>query len=233
MTDAGPTSNFKTEDQQGSEKDTRKFNLEEFIFNYRFPLAFLLMGAILVGAGVIYFKNTQGGKADEIEILESSDSAKGQSEIVVEVSGAIEKPGVYEFSTGSRIEDLLIAAGGISAEADRVWVEKYINRAAKLTDGQKLYIPRDQDYGEQSDSLSARNDGNIKVDQDVLGAGTENLVNINLASQKSLEELPGIGPVYAQSIIEHRPYSSVEELLTKSALKKNVYEKIKDQVSVY
>ena len=59
------------------------------------------------------------------------------------------------------------------------------------------------------------------------------MVNINTATLKELDTLPGIGPVYGQNIIEHRPYSTVEELLSKAVLKKNVYEKIKDKVSVY
>ncbi|MHA2055880.1 MAG: ComEA family DNA-binding protein [Candidatus Hodarchaeales archaeon] len=56
---------------------------------------------------------------------------------------------------------------------------------------------------------------------------------MNTATLKELDSLPGIGPVYGQSIIEHRPYSTVEELLSKDALKKSTYEKVKDLVTVY
>ncbi len=109
-------------------------------------------------------------------------------------------------------------------------MEKYVNRAAKLVDGQKIYVPR---QNEQSVNITANN---LVGDQGTsLGTSTYTsvLININTASLKDLESLSGIGPVYAQSIIEHRPYSSVEELLSKEALKVHVYEKIKDKVTAY
>ena len=119
----------------------------------------------------------------------------------------------------------MVLAGGLSADADRTWVEKTLNRAAKISDGQKIYIP----------SISEK----LEVKSQNLGTGTagnsliDSLVNINTASLSELDKLPGIGPVYGQSIIDHRPYSTVEELVSKGALKKNVYEKVKDKVSVY
>jgi len=72
-----------------------------------------------------------------------------------------------------------------------------------------------------------------KVDQGVIVVGAGSLTNVNSANQSELEDLTGIGPVYAQSIIEHRPYSNVEELVSKGALKKSVFEKIKDSVTAY
>ena len=65
------------------------------------------------------------------------------------------------------------------------------------------------------------------------GSESEKLININTASQKELESLWGIGPVYAQNIIEHRPYSKVDELIEKKILKTNVYDRNKDTLTVY
>ncbi len=137
--------------------------------------------------------------------------------------------GVYKLSNGSRVDDLLIISGGLSASADRDWVTKNINRAAKLSDGQKLYIYH-------SEELSARNtEGSLdkKVLGTIAGSDPAMLVNINTASQKELESLVGIGPVYAQSIIEHRPYSNLEELLSKKIIPQKTYEKIKNEISLY
>jgi len=238
-----PSEELKISDdliKRGKETSSKKrtFDFEEFLQQYRYPITVFLLGLILVGFGVIYFKVGRDNKSSNIEVLEEATEAQDQGlELVVEISGAVEKPGVYKLSGGSRVEDLLIAAGGISADADREWVEKMINRAAKITDGQKIFIPSkselapNQDY--QSEVSGAKNNGDVKLYQGVQGSGYDNLVNINTSSQKELEELPGIGPVYAQSMIEHRPYSSVEELLSKDALKKSVYEKIKDLVTVY
>lgn len=176
-------------------------------------------------------KNGGLSKSSSVEVLESTtESGEDGLELVVEIAGAVEKPGVYHLAKTSRVEDLLIAAGGISANADRIWVEKTINRAAKLIDGQKLYIP-DEDY--QTDVLGDKSEGGIKVDQGTSGSRSNQLININTASLKELDSLPGIGPVYGQNIIEQRPYSSVSDLSSKGVLKPATFEKIKDLVAVY
>lgn len=121
-------------------------------------------------------------------------------------------------------------AGGITKQADSEWVEKNINKAAPLVDGQKIYIPN---KSEQSKVLSAsKSDGESTppVSPSVQVSGT---VNINSASQKELEALWGIGPATAQKIIDQRPYSDVSELLSKKILKKNVYDKIYTELSVF
>jgi competence protein ComEA len=211
-----------------------RFNFSEFLESNKLQIAGILIGLILIGIGILLYKQGYFSPSDSIEVIDAvTDDITQKSELIIEVSGAIEKPGVYKLSEGSRVEDLLIAAGGISADADRGWVEKYINRAAKLADGQKLYILKNGEDNSQSQSSSATNVGGIKQDQGVLGTGQSGLININSASLSELDSLPGIGPVYGQSIIDHRPYSSVEELLSKGALKDHVYQKVKDQVTVY
>jgi competence protein ComEA len=209
-------------------KKLKKFNFDEFLFKYRWPLTFLLIGAILIGLGVFFAKDELSLSSTKIEVLETNSGAQDKgSEIVVEVVGAVETPGVYKFLIGARVEDALIASGGVSADADRAWIEKFINRAAKLSDGQKVYVPR---IGEEVKSSTSRTStGSTGVGGEVAGG----LININSASASELESLWGIGPVYAQNIIEQRPYSSVEELLTKKIIKKNVYERNKDKLTVY
>jgi competence protein ComEA len=109
-------------------------------------------------------------------------------------------------------------------------MQRSLNRAAKLIDGQKIYIPV---VGEQLGGESAKNIGGYNSVLGSQGSGQVGLVNINLASQKELESLPGIGPVYAQKISEQRPYSNIEELLSKNVLNKSTFEKVKDLVTVY
>ncbi len=202
-------------------------NWNELFFKYRFQILFFLIGAILIGLGLLLVKDNRI-TSSKIEVLESTTEGLGEDlEVVVEVAGAVEKPGVYKLTKGVRIEDALISAGGISADADRIWMEKSLNRAAKLIDGQKIYIPRKD---EQISGVSASSLGGYQTISSSQGSG---LVNANAASQKELESLWGIGPVTAQNIVEQRPYSSVEELLTKKILKSNVYERNKDKLSVY
>lgn len=204
-------------------------NWEDFLLRYKFQIIFVLIGAILIGFGALLIKDETDGGTSKIEILE--DTTQGETtEIIAEVAGAVENPGVYKLSANARIEDLLIAAGGLSVNADRKWMERSLNRAAKITDGQKIYIPRS---GEQTEVLSAKDGGVYQTTSSTFGSGGSGLININTASQKELESMWGIGPVYAQNIIEQRPYSSVEELLSKKIIKQNVYDRNKDKMTVY
>jgi competence protein ComEA len=201
-------------------------NFEEFFFKYRYYFLILLSGLILIGFGAFFWQNKLHLSSNNIEVLEGTTGAQETSFLVVEIVGAVEKPGVYKLAAGSRVDDLLVAAGGFSADADRSWVDKNINRAAKLSDGQKVVI-------QQSGVLSAENSGTHQSVSSVGGSGQQNLININTASLSELDKLPGIGPVYGQNIIDHRPYSKIEELTEKGILGKSVYEKIKNLITVY
>jgi competence protein ComEA len=206
--------------------DLPAFNFEEFLFKYRYYLLVFLSGLILIGFGAFFWQNKSHLSSNKVEVLEGTTESQETSFLVVEITGAVEKPGVYKLPQNSRTEDLLVMAGGFSADADRNWVDKNINRAAKLSDGQKVYI-----Y--QSGVLSAENSGQYQSASGTWGSGQENLVNINAAGLSELDELPGIGPVYGQNIIDHRPYSKIEELTEKGVLKTSVFEKIKNLISVY
>jgi competence protein ComEA len=229
MTPEGPQGNLvmdKTIKKGIGRKESLGF--EKILDKNKIPFALAIIGLILVGFGAFMYRQGSFGKTPEIEVLESATI--NEEEIVVEVAGAVEKPGVYKLHDGSRVEDLLIVAGGVSATANRDWMEKMINRAARLKDGQKLYIP---DVDEQTDVLSAKRTGGEQTTSPAWGSGLGDMVNINTATLKELDALPGIGPGYGQNIIEHRPYSNTEELLINDVVPKNTYEKIKDSVTVY
>ncbi len=211
--------------------NNEKFNPLSFASQNLPAVVFFLIGILLTGTGIFSSIHNQNSAEDEIQIIdESVEAEETTGKIVVEVSGAVNKPGVYELPLESRIEEALEAAGGINNDADIEWIAKTINRAAKLTDGQKVYIKK---FNEQSQEASANNTGGDQTTSTTILGQTEEKVNINEASQSKLEDLWGIGPVTAKSIIEHRPYSSVEELLQKKILKTNVYERNKDLFSVY
>ncbi len=181
------------------------------------------MGVILMAVG-LFFVGGFRGEESEVEILTQEEEKP--EEFVVDVGGAVEKPGVYKLEEGTRINDVLIVAGGVSAEADREYLARYVNLAQKIRDGSKIYILKKSDKGVIPRS-ALRSEGAVAG---VTGGG---LVNVNTASAAELDKLWGIGPVTAQKIIEGRPYSSVEELLTKKVLKKNVYERNKDKLGVF
>ena len=206
-----------------SEESEWKAKIQAWFEQYRLFLIAGLGGLFLLFGGFSFLSGVF--EQPKVEILESGGNEKvegDESKITVEVWGAVVKPGVYELLASDRVERLLIASGGLSAEADREWVEKYVNRAAKLLDGQKIYIPAE---GE----LSVVGGGSSSAGK-LLGVQT-GLININSATQSELEKLKGIGPARATAIIENRPYSAPGELLSKKVVPKSVYEQIKDQIT--
>jgi len=198
---------------------------------HRVQIALALMGIILSGLG-IYLLIFSNNSEPKIQIIDEA-SNESINKIVIQVTGAVNSPGVFEMSANERIIDAIEKAEGLKADADTKWVDKVLNMASKLTDGQKIYIPS---IDEQADVLSAKNNGgtNGQTGEDLINSNpTSEVININTASQDELEELWGIGPVTAKSIIEQRPYSDVNELLTKKILKTNVFERNKDFLTVY
>lgn len=145
------------------------------------------------------------------------DGAAGSGQIVVDVDGAVAHPGLYKLPPGSRVQAALAAAGGLSPQADA----HRINRAAKLHDGQKLYV---LSQGESAPPLAASNgqgcEGQACTSADGADAGSDaegqGLVNINTANATQLTQLPGVGPAIAQKIIDYRtangPFTSVDDL---------------------
>ena len=181
------------------------------------PIAIGGLGLILIIIGLIQFLTRPSQK--EPLVFEQGKEEQKQ-EVVVDIEGAVIKPGVYKLSSDNRTVDALAAAGGLSEEADRNWVEKNINLAKKVTDGLKIYIPRSGEQVLSENSVQSLQQG---------GAGP--VINLNTASQSDLESLPGIGAVTAQKIIEARPYTSIEELLSRKVVGQSTYDKIKDKIA--
>ena len=189
------------------------------IEKFKLPIALSILGLVLIIGGVV----TSGIGDQKSKEFPKESLVQAQKSISVDVSGAVNTPGVYKLNDGDRIEEAIRLAGGFSEKANSEYISKNLNLAQKLSDGTKVYVPFE---GETSGGSS-----NTGV---VAGASTKNTkININTASQSELEALDGVGPSYASKMISARPYSSVEELLSKNTVTKSVYEKIKDSVVVY
>ena len=204
-------------------------NWEEIFIKYRYPILIILLGLILTAFGVLFYKKDVLAPQTKVEVLNAITVSQTGMDITTEIAGSVVRPGVYKMPSGSRIDDLLILSGGFSGDADRTWTEKYLNRAGVLTDGQKIYIPQSGEISAKTGGVNQTGSGPIEV----TGGTPVNPVNINTASLQELDSLPGIGQVYAQNIIEHRPYSTLEELVSKGAIKQSLYEKIKNLVTIY
>jgi len=144
-----------------------------------------------------------------------------ETPIVVHITGAVPRPGVYALPQDARVQDAISAAGGFLADAEKTG----INLARILDDGEQLDIP----FVEGA-SLVLPTPG-----PEVITSGSE-LININTASQPELESLPGIGPTTAQKIIAYReangPFINPEDIINVSGIGPGTYERIKDLITV-
>lgn len=192
-----------------------------------------LVGIVgLVGIGILLYGvwRVVAPEKARVEIVENRTENKNieySEEIIVDVAGAVEKPGLYKLPSGSRVGDALVNAGGLSAEADRNWVSRYINLAEEVKDGSKVYIPL---ISESANQQISELDGQTAGVSDSRSGGK---ININTASVSELDSLWGVGEARANTIINNRPYGSVEEFLDRASIPQNVFDKIKDQISVY
>lgn len=140
----------------------------------------------------------------------------------IHVLGAVAAPGVIAVPEGSIVQDAILAAGGLTLEADPA----QLNMAAPLNSGQQIIV------GTQGDPLGEVRDGAGSAGGGAGGA----LVNLNTASQAQLEELPSVGPVLAGAIITWREdnggFVSVEDLQEVSGIGPKNFEKLKPLVTV-
>ncbi|MBF8249982.1 MAG: competence protein ComEA, competence protein ComEA [Candidatus Levybacteria bacterium] len=187
------------------------------------PLSLGTLGMIFFAYGLIGLFSSNKGTEDIVFEASSEKNSIETRTILVDIEGAVVKPGVYKVPQESRIQDAFVVAGGLAATADRDYIAKNFNLATKLTDGAKIYVPFLGEAASAPSVLSSSSEGVI------VGA----LVNINSASESQLDTLPGIGPVTAQKIIAGRPYSSVNELLDKKIVGAKVFEQIKNKISIY
>ena len=145
-----------------------------------------------------------------------------QDLITVDVKGAVKAPGIYDLPVGSRVNDAVQKAGGLTEQAD----SKLLNLAQKVSDEALVYVPT---KGEESASQQT-------------GSGTDSStskakkVNLNKASLEELKQVKGLGGKRAQDIIDHREangkFKSVDELKKVSGIGAKTIEKLKDYVTV-
>ena len=139
--------------------------------------------------------------------------------LVVDVEGAVVRPGIIELPAGSRVADAIQAAGGYGPDADLVAAAAQVNLAAILRDGQQVLVPL---VGESKVGGS----GN---------GGVGGLVDLNTAGPEALDALPGIGPVTVQKIVaarDEQPFASLKEMVTRKVLTNAQVDKIRDLVTL-
>ena len=151
----------------------------------------------------------------------TEESVTHTQTIFVDISGAVEKPGVYEVSNDTRLFEVIEMAGGLSEDADA----DHVNQASFVEDGQKIIIPV-----KGSDAVNDLLSGSAEYTGEDSG-----LININTAAADELKTLSGIGDTMAQRIIEYRSqraFKSKEDIMSVDGIGSKTYEKIKDSITV-
>ena len=157
---------------------------------------------------------------EEKEDKNQKEEVVEQDLITVDVKGAVKSPGIYDLPVGSRINDAVQKAGGLTDNAD----SKSINLAQRISDEALVYIPTKEEATSQEAQSNASNTKENKK------------VNLNKASLEELKQVKGLGSKRAQDIIDHREsngkFKSVDELKKVSGIGAKTIEKLKEYVTV-
>lgn len=185
-------------------------------------------GQVVEGEGATGSSGATGAAAGSQSA--SSSAAAGTAPVVVDVEGAVKRPGVYELSADARVADAVESAGGFSKAASRASV----NLAQKLADGSQVYVPTRREAGASASASAGAGAGSpSSVAGDGAGQGK---VNINTASSEELQKLSGIGPALAERIIDYREsnggFSSIEDLKKVSGIGDARFGQLEDDVCV-
>ena len=188
----------------------------------------------------IYNKNQIRSDIDlESEILISNTSENKtnveiqEDLVIIHITGSVKNPGIVKLKYGSRIEDAIEAAGGLTENADIT----NVNLADVLDDGVKIRIPSitDEKNGDEQILEEGSGENIIEETNMTLGASTKE-VNINKATETELQSLPGIGASLASRIIEYRnqngKFSKIEDIKNVNGIGDSKYDNIKDFITV-
>ena len=196
----------------------------------------------IVVIGIMYFIYNKNQVKEDInienEILVNSvitnENNTNDDIVIIHITGSVKNPGIVKLKEGSRIEDAIESAGGLTENAD---ITK-VNLAYVVEDGTKIKIPSasEEDIGDE-DIIDSKSGDNIIIEENTVSSNNSTqTININKATEKEFETLPGIGPSLASKIIEYRnqngKFESIEDIKNVNGIGDNKYEKIKDLITV-
>lgn len=179
---------------------------------YKKSLLILLILALAAAGGTIYGIYSQN-QSETLDSAEQDTEAVSRT-ITVYVTGAVNKPGVVTVTEGARAADAINVCGGVLPNVDK----DSINMAQVLKDGQQLRVPERKAGSSFAGSISSK-DGQI---------------NINTADEKTLDELPGVGPAMAKRIVEYREtegaFQSIEDIKKIKGIGEAKFNRMKDKL---
>lgn len=167
------------------------------------------------------FSEDEGALREAGEKGDKSEPEKDR--IYVHICGAVNLPGVYEFTGETRVFQVVERAGGLLPKA----CGEALNQAGTVEDGSRIYVPTVEEWESGYEALAA--------DKGAEETG-DGLVNINTADEEKLCSLPGVGKTRAQAILEYRTehggFQAIEDIQKVSGIKSGLFEKIKDYIKV-
>lgn len=189
----------------------------------------VLLAVVALAAGGAFYAGMHGQEEAVTLDAGTTPQAKApakESEIVVYVAGAVNRPGVVQLAEGARAKDAVDACGGFLPTADT----NGVNLAQKLKDGMQVTVPEKSPQGTAAQGAA----GGAQA-----GAAKslpEGMVNINTADEKELDKLPGVGPAMAKRIVEYRmengAFQAPEEIKRVKGIGDAKYEKMKDKIAL-
>ena len=196
----------------------------------------------IVVIGIMYFIYNKNQVKEDINIeneilvnnVITNENNTNDDIVIIHITGSVKNPGIVKLKEGSRIEDAIESAGGLTENAD---ITK-VNLAYVVEDGTKIKIPSasEEDIGDE-DIIDSKSGDNIIIEENAVPSNNSTqTININKATEKEFETLPGIGPSLASKIIEYRnqngKFESIEDIKNVNGIGDNKYEKIKDLITV-
>jgi competence protein ComEA len=195
-------------------------------------LVIILIILLIIGLRIYTQEQNAITIVPAVDSIESSIEKENiQEEIcIVHISGAVSNPGVYQLNGNKRIIDVVKIAGG---ELENANVDA-VNLAAHIFDGQKIVIPfLAENSGENNNQNVLPNNNPEQYGY----SSQNNLVNLNTATSSQLEDLPGIGPVLAKSILEYRQkygqFRDIADIKNVGGIGEKRFESIKEYITVY
>ena len=193
----------------------------------------------IIGIGIYCYtdaiENTNEEEIENVLEVAQTNTTKETEEknIFVHIAGCVQKEGMLELSSNSRIADAIEKAGGLTQEADL----SDINLAYLLEDGMKIYIPNQNERQENNEKTKNIPKEENTPSMQIQDTNTkQDVININTATQEELDTLPGIGPATAAKIIAYRKekgkFKQKEEIKEVSGIGEAKYEKIKEYISI-
>ena len=196
----------------------------------------------IVVIGIMYFIYNKNQVKEDINIeneilvnnVITNENNTNDDIVIIHITGSVKNPGIVKLKEESRIEDAIEAAGGLTENAD---ITK-VNLAYVVEDGTKIKIPSasEEDIGDE-DIIDSKSGDNIIIEENTISSNNSTqTININKATEKEFETLPGIGPSLASKIIEYRnqngKFGSIEDIKNVNGIGDSKYEKIKDLITV-